>query len=78
MKGVGKKTYKECLREPVLFSQEKSRLRGDLNALHSCLKGGCSEKGIGLFSQMPNDRMRVNCLELCLDWIAGRISSQEG
>jgi len=64
IRGLEHLSYKESLRELVLFSLEKRRLRGDLTAALQCLEGVYRKDGDKNFSRACCDRTRSNGFKL--------------
>ena len=56
MKKLENKIYEEWLRE-LEFSLDKRRLREQPITVNKCIKGSCSEVGVGIFSQVTSNRV---------------------
>lgn len=64
IRGLEHLSYEKRLRDLVLLSLEKRKLRGDLNTVNKYLKCKCQMDGARLFSVVCGDRIRGNWQKL--------------
>ena len=74
MKGLEHKSYGEWQRELGLFSWEEAQRR--LITLYSCLREGCGELRVGLFSYITiigQEGMASSCARGGSVWVLGKL-----